>query len=51
MQKSKVKFEKSSHAKKSFWWAGRDSNPRRQSQQVYSLLHLTALVPAQAFKV
>ena len=29
------------------WWAGRDSNPRRQSQQIYSLPRLTASVPTQ----
>ena len=26
-------------------WSGKDSNLRRQSRQIYSLLHLTALVP------
>ncbi len=27
------------------WWAGRDSNPRRLSQRIYSPPHLTALEP------
>ena len=27
------------------WWAGKDSNLRRRSQEIYSLPHLTALVP------
>ena len=31
-------------------WAGKDSNLRRHSRQIYSLLHLTALVPALNFK-
>jgi hypothetical protein len=26
------------------WWGEKDSNLRRQSRQIYSLLHLTALV-------
>ena len=28
------------------WWAGRDSNPRRRSQRIYSPPQLTALVSA-----
>ena len=31
---------------KALAWAGKDSNLRRRSRQIYSLLHLTALVPA-----
>ena len=34
------------HFYKAFAWAGKDSNLRRRSRQIYSLLHLTALVPA-----
>ena len=29
------------------WWAGKDSNLRRHSRQIYSLLRLTASLPAQ----
>jgi hypothetical protein len=30
------------------WWAGRDSNPRRHRQQIYSLPPLTARPPTHA---
>ena len=31
-----------------FWWRGKDSNLRRQSRQIYSLIPLTAREPLQA---
>ncbi len=32
-----------------WWWAGRDSNPRRQSHLVYSQIRLTASVPTHVY--
>ena len=37
-------------ARETYWWAVRDSNPRRRSQWIYSPPHLTALVTAQNLK-
>jgi hypothetical protein len=34
-----------------YWWAGRDSNPRRHCQQIYSLPRLTASVPTHMWKL
>lgn len=31
----------------SFWWAGRDSNPRRLSRLIYSQMRLTASLPTR----
>ncbi len=33
------------------WWAGRDSNPRRRSQRIYSPPHLTTLVPTHKKRI
>lgn len=30
-----------------YWWRGKDSNLRRQSRQIYSLIPLTAREPLQ----
>ena len=35
---------------KSIWWRGKDSNLRRQSRQIYSLIPLTAREPLQGLK-
>ena len=33
-----------------FWWAGVDSNHRRNFRQIYSLLHLATLEPTQILR-
>jgi hypothetical protein len=35
------------YTRKGIWWRGKDSNLRRQSRQIYSLIPLTAREPLQ----